>query len=112
MVKTDITRQLGIYQGCLSIRIQRIKKHIVFAWTVKVVSAQRTAREKHYKYHSSDNYVKVKMPSEKEKWLKFQDDQYQYKGPFMLYTNLESLLKSVYDQHREKINQIKTERKG
>ena len=52
------------------------------------------------------------MPSEKEKWLKFQDDQYQYKGPFMLYTNLESLLKSVYDQHREKINQIKTERKG
>ena len=52
------------------------------------------------------------MPSEKEKWLKFQDDQYQFKGPFILYRSLESLLKSVYDDYRKKINQIKTESKG
>ena len=77
-----------------------------------MVSAQSTATERHYKHYSSYNYVRVKMPSEKEKWLKFQDDQYQFKGPFILYRNLESLLKSVYDDYRKKINQIKTESKG
>lgn len=31
---------------------------------------------KHYEYCSSNNLVKVKILSEKEKWLKFHDGQY------------------------------------
>ena len=32
-----------------------------------------SARDKHYEYCSSNGHVKVKMPTEKEKWLKFHD---------------------------------------
>ena len=32
----------------------------------------------------------VKMPTEKEKWLKFRDGQYQFKVPFMLYASLKA----------------------
>ena len=32
-----------------------------------------SARDKHYEYCSSNGHVKVQMPTEKEKWLKFQD---------------------------------------
>ena len=42
------------------------------------------ARNKGYKYCSSNGHVKVKMPIEKEKWLKFHDGQYQFKVPFRL----------------------------
>ena len=35
-----------------------------------------SARDKHYEYCSSNGHVKLKMPSEKEKWLKFHDEQY------------------------------------
>ena len=35
-----------------------------------------SARDKHYGYCSSNGHVKVKIPSEKEKWLKFHDGQY------------------------------------
>ena len=31
------------------------------------------ARDKHYEYCSSNGHVKVKMPTEKGKWLKFHD---------------------------------------
>ena len=37
-----------------------------------------SARDKHYKYCSSNGNVKVNMPTEKEKWLKFHDGQYQF----------------------------------
>ena len=32
-----------------------------------------SARDKHYEYCSSNGHVKVKMPTEKEKWLIFED---------------------------------------
>ena len=44
-------------------------------------------------YCSSNGHVKVNMPTEKEKWLKFHDGQYQFKVPFMLYADFESILK-------------------
>ena len=47
------------------------------------------------------------MPTEKEKWLKFHDGQYQ----FMLYADFESILKPVDEQYRGKTNRMKTERK-
>ena len=52
------------------------------------------------------------MLTEKEKWLKFNDGQYQFKVPFMLYAHFESILKSVDERYRNKMNTMKTERKG
>ena len=74
-------------------------------WTV-------SARDKYYECCSSNGHVKVKMASEKEKWLKFHDRQYQFKVPFMLYADFESILKPVDERYREKINKMKAERKG
>ena len=50
-----------------------------------------SARNKHYEYCSSNGHVKVKMPTDKEKWLKFHDGQYQFKVPFMLYADFEKV---------------------
>ena len=71
-----------------------------------------SARDKHYEYCSNNGHVKVKMPTEKEKWLKFHDGQYQFKVPFMLYADFESILKPVDEGCRNKMNTMKTERKG
>ena len=71
-----------------------------------------SARDKHYEYCISNGYVKFKMPSEKEKWLKFHDGQYQFKVPFMLYADFESILKPVDERYRDRMNTMKTERKG
>ena len=75
-------------------------------------SESESARDKHYQYCSSNGHVKVKMPTEKEKWLKFHDGQYQFKIPFMLYADFESILKPVNERYRDKMNTMKTERKG
>ena len=32
-----------------------------------------SARDKHYEYCSTNGHVRVKMPAENEKWLKFHD---------------------------------------
>ena len=71
-----------------------------------------SARDKHYEYYSNNGHVKVKMPTEKEKWLKLHDGQYQFKVPFMLYAVFESILKPVDEGCRNKMNTMKTERKG
>ena len=71
-----------------------------------------SARDKHYEYYSCNGHVKVKMSTEKEKWLKFNDGQYQFKVPFMLYAHFESILKPVDERYRNKMNTMKTERKG
>ena len=61
---------------------------------------------------SSNGHVKVKMPFEKQKWLKFHDGQYQFKFPFMMYADLGSILKPVDERYRNKMNTMNTERKG
>ena len=71
----------------------------------------RVRRDKHYGYCSSNGHVKVNMPNEKEKWLKFHDRQYQFKVPFMLYADFESILKPVDERYRDKMNTMKAERK-
>ena len=70
-----------------------------------------SARDKHSEYCSSNGHVKVKMPTEKEKWLKFHDGQYQFKVPFMLYADFESILKPVDKRYRDKMNTMKADRK-
>ena len=71
-----------------------------------------SARDKHYVYCSTNGHVKVKMATEKEKWLKFHDGQYQFKVPFMLYADFERILKPVNERYRDRMNTMKTERKG
>ena len=71
-----------------------------------------SARDKRCEYCSSNGHVKVNMPTQKEKWLKFHDGQYQFKVPFMLYADFQSILKSVDERYRDKINTMKAERKG
>ena len=52
------------------------------------------------------------MPTEEEKWLKFHDGQYQFKVPFMMYADFESILKPVDERYKEKMNTMKAGRKG
>ena len=52
------------------------------------------------------------MLTEKEKWLKFHDGQYQFKVLFMLYADFESILKPVDERYKEKMNTMKAGRKG
>ena len=52
------------------------------------------------------------MPTEKEKWLHFRDGQYQFKVPFMMYADFESILKPVDERDKDKMNTMKTGRKS
>ena len=70
------------------------------------------ARDKHYDYCSSNGHIKVKVPSEKEKWLKFHDGRYQFKVPFMLNADFKGILKPTDERYRYKMNRMKTGRKG
>ena len=56
--------------------------------------------------------MKVNMPTKKEKWLKFDNGQYQLMLPFMLYADFKSILKPVDEWYRDKINTMKAGRKG
>ena len=44
--------------------------------------------------------------------VKIHNGKYQFKVPFILYTDFDSILKPVDEKYREKMNQMKTERKG
>ena len=85
-----------------------------YHFCMSCLSSFRTesARDKHCEYCSSNGHVKVNMHSEEEKWLKFRDGQYQFKVPFMLYADFESILKPVDEWYMDKMNTMKTERKG
>ena len=71
-----------------------------------------SVRDKHYEYCSSNGHVRVKMPTENEKWLKFHDGQHQFKVPFMLYADFEIILKPIDERYRDKMNRMKAGRKG
>ena len=71
-----------------------------------------SARDKHYEYCRYNGHVKAKMNSEKEKWLKFHERQYKFKALFMIYVEFESIIKPLDKENREKVNKMKTERKG
>ena len=71
---------------------------VAYHFCINCLNGFRTepARDKHYEYCSSNGHVKVKMP----KWLKFHDGQSQFKVPFMLYADFESILKPVDERYR------------
>ena len=90
------------------------KHHGAYHFCVNCLNGFRTesARDKHYVYCSSHGEVTVKMPKESEKWLKFYDGQCQFKVPFMLYADFESILKPVDERYRDKMNRLKAERES
>ena len=100
----NITRLLSKING----KIQHAYNHCMNCLNCFRTSSERN---KHYEYCSSNGPVKVKMPSEKEIWLKFHDRHYQFKVPFMLYAGLESILKPADEWYREKMNKMKAEKK-
>ena len=52
------------------------------------------------------------MSTQEERWLKLHDEQYQFKVPFMLHVDFESILKPIDERYKEKMNRIKAGRKG
>ena len=52
------------------------------------------------------------MSTQEERWLKLHDEQYQFKVPFMLHVDFESILKPVDEWYKEKMNRMKAGRKG
>ena len=70
-----------------------------------------SAKDKHYEYCKSNGHLKIKMPTGKENQFQF-FREYQFKVPFMLYADFESILKPVDEQYRDKMNTMKAERTG
>ena len=60
-----------------------------------------SARDKHYDYCSGNGHVKVNMPSDEEKWIKFHEKQYQFMLAFILYADFESIGRPVDEAYRE-----------
>ena len=89
-------------------------KNTVYHYCINCFNGFRTgpARDKHYGYCSSNGHVKVNMPTEKEKCLKYHDGQYQFKVPFMLHADFENILKPVHERYRDKMNRMKAGKKG
>ena len=57
--------------------------------------------------------LRLTCPLKKNKWFKFHDGQYQFKVPFMLYADFESILKPVDKRYRgDRMNTMKTEKKS
>ncbi|XP_057316769.1 uncharacterized protein LOC130657785 [Hydractinia symbiolongicarpus] len=60
------------------------------------------SRDKHYKYSTNHEAVKNIMPKENEKLLKYADGHMQFKVPFAIYADFESLLIPVEDRKESK----------
>ena len=69
------------------------------------------SKDEHYRYCIDHDAVKVKMPSCKEKWIKYCDGQNQFKVPFTMYADLESILKPMDERYKEKMKAKRAERR-
>ena len=52
-------------------------------------------RDNHVEYCRDHDSVKIKMPNEKNKWLKFKDGYKQFKVPFVMYFDTECILEKM-----------------
>lgn len=100
----NISRLLSKLNGKSSHAYSICMNHLDGFWSV-------SSTDKQEEDCSNNGYIKVKLPSDKEKWLKFDDGQYQLKFPFMLWTNVESILRPVDKQYGETLTQMKAEQK-
>ena len=90
------------------------KKHQGYHYCINCLNGFRTesARDKHYEYCRDKGNVKIKMPSKDEKWLKYHDGQYQFKVPFVMYAEFESILIPVKERYEDRMKELKNNRKG
>ena len=86
--------------------------HLIFCINCLQSFKSEKSRDEHYRYCQDHDAVKVEMPTEKEKWLQYHDGQNQFKVPFMMYADFESILKPMDERYKEKMNQLKRERVG
>ena len=56
--------------------------------------AEQRSRDEHYEYCQSNEAVRIEMPNSKP-LVQYSDGQYQFKVPFMMYTDFESILEAV-----------------
>ena len=56
--------------------------------------AEQTSRDEHYVYCRSNEAVRIEVPNKKP-IVEHSDGQYQFKVPFMMYTNFESILEQI-----------------
>ena len=52
------------------------------------------SRDKHFEYCKDNETVRIEMPKEGS-FVKFHDGQYQFKVPYIMYTDLEEILESI-----------------
>ncbi|XP_057290793.1 uncharacterized protein LOC130613470 [Hydractinia symbiolongicarpus] len=64
------------------------------------------SRDKHYRYCTDHEAVKITMPTEAEKWLYYRDGQQQFKVPFAIYADFESLLIPIEDARDTKTKRL------
>ncbi|XP_057302762.1 uncharacterized protein LOC130636929 [Hydractinia symbiolongicarpus] len=64
------------------------------------------SRDKHHGYCKEHGAVKITMPTEAEKWLYYRDGQQQFKVPFAIYADFESLLIPVEDARETKTKKL------
>ena len=56
--------------------------------------AEQKSRDEHYVYCRSNEAVRIEMPNKKP-IVEYSDGQYQFKVPFMMYANFESILEPI-----------------
>ena len=56
--------------------------------------AEQRSRDEHYEYCQSNEAVRIEMPNSKP-IVQYSDGQYQFKVPFMMYADFESILEAV-----------------
>ena len=77
-------------------RVRRDKQH--FCLNCLHAFNSEKSMIKHYDYCVDHEEVKVEMPTEKDKWLKYHDGQMQFRVPFVIYGDFESLLIPIKDE--------------
>ena len=55
-------------------------------------SESEIIRNDHYEYCKHNDFVRVEMPTKDKSIVKYTDGQYQFKVPFVIYTDFESIL--------------------
>ncbi|XP_057310074.1 uncharacterized protein LOC130648072 [Hydractinia symbiolongicarpus] len=64
------------------------------------------SRDKHHGYCKDHDAVKITMPTEAKKWLYYRDGQQQFKVPFAIYADFESLLVPIEDARFKKTKKL------
>ena len=65
----------------------------------------RSSRDTHYANCINHDFVKVEMPwKEEDKWVQYHDGQKQFKVPFIMYADFESILEPMEKNSKGRVN--------